>query len=157
MTFLNSAGNIEARPINVSQPSNSEDNDSLLLLGKLESPQPDREESGLKNEKFPHLQIYTTDDNAIIEELKQLGKSSNPGQQESGIQAEGSAAGEAVAKVTQVSRTTRNAACIARYVYRSIYQYVFQIPICKQGCKMSYRTVSFSNGQSVTIAYDCYI
>ena len=140
LTFLNSAGNTEARPTEFLQPCNSEDNDTFLWLGELENQDPDRGGSGLENE-----------------ELEQLGKSSSTDQQESGILDETSAVGEADTKVTQVSRTARNAACIERYVYRTINNFIFRIPICKQGCKSKYRHVHFSNGQTVAIAYDCYI
>ena len=78
-------------------------------------------------------------------------------QQESGIQDQISVAGEADTKGTQVSRTTRNAACIERYVYRTIYNKVFRIPICKKGCKPRYKTVNFRNGRSKIVLYDCYI
>jgi len=150
--FLNSAGNTKARPTDELQTYNSEDKDTLLWLGELENSNPDGEGSGLGD-----LQLYTTNDNVIIEELEQLEKSSKSKVQETGIEDEASAAGKAAGKETQVSRTARNAACIARHVHRSIYNYVFQIPICKQGCKNKYHTVNFSNGQSLVIAYDCYI
>lgn len=152
LIFLNSAGNTEARPTDVLQPYNSEDNDTFLWLGELENPEPGREESGLGD-----LPLYTTDDNAIIEELEQLEKFLKSNLQETGIQDETSAVGRAAGKVTKVSRTARNAACIERYVYRIFYNYVFKIPICKQGCKKRYRTVNFPNGQTLGIAYDCYI
>ena len=84
LTFLNSAGNTEAGPINVSQP-------------------------------------FTTDDNSIIEELKQLGtESSNLDQEESGIQAEASTAEKADTKVTASRRTVQNT-CVKRYEYHIIY------------------------------------
>ena len=149
--------NTEARPTDVLQPFNSEDKDTFIWLGVLENPNPDREESGLGDEKFLHLKLYTADDNAVIEGLEQMEKSSNLDLQETGIQDEASAIAEADAKAAQVSRTARNAACIERYVYRTIYNYVFRIPICKQGCKKMYRTVNFSNGQTRAIVYDCSI
>ena len=154
--FLNSAGNTEARPTDVLQPYNSEDNDTFHWLGELENPNPDREESGLGDETSLQLELYTTDDDAIIEGLEQLEKSSKPDLQETGIHDEAS---EADARVTQVSRTARNAgnACIQGYVYRFIYGWVFKTPVCKQGCKSKFRTVSFSNGQTLAIVHDCFI
>ena len=159
LIFLNSAGNTEARPTVASQPYNSDDNDSFLWLGELENPSPDREESGLGDEKLLHVQLYITDDKAITDGLEQLEASSKPDLQENAIHDEASANGEADAKVTQVSRTVRNAgnACIKRYVYRSIYNWVFKIPVCKQGCKSKFRTASFSNGKTLAIVSDCYI
>ena len=103
-------------------------------------------------------QPFTTDDNGIIEELKQLGtESSNPDQEENGIQAEASTAEETDTKVTRTaSRRTIQNACIERYVYYTIYNYAFKIPICKKGCNSRYRTVSFSNGKTYAVRYDCY-
>ena len=52
LTFLNSAGNTEAEPINVSQPLTTDDNgisEELKQLG-TESSNPDREESGIQSE-----------------------------------------------------------------------------------------------------------
>ena len=77
--------------------------------------------------------------------------------QETGFQDEASAVGEADAKVAHVSRTARNAACIERYVYRVILNHIFSIPICKQGCKLMYKTVNFRSGHTRTIPYDCEI
>ena len=159
LIFLNSAGKTEARPTDVLQQYKPEENDSFLGLGELENPNPNRRESGLGDEKFLNLQIYNMDDNTIIERLEQLEKSSNPDLQETGIQDDASAVGEADSKVFQVSRTARNAAnaCVKRYVYRIIYNWVFKIPVCKQGCKSKVRTVNFSNGKTLAITYGCYI
>ena len=156
--FLNSAGNTEARPTDVLQPYNSEDNHTFFWLGELEKPNPNRRESGLDGEKFLNLQIYITNDNTIIEGMKQLENSSKPDLKETETQDEASAVGEADAKLFQVSRTARNAvnACIKRFVYRIIYNLVFKIPVCKQSCKTKFRTVNFSNGKNLAIAYDCY-
>jgi len=156
---LTSAGITEARPTDVLQPYNSEDNYSFLWLGILETPNPDREESGLGDEKFLHLQVNTTDDNSIVEGLGQLEESRKPDLQETGVQDEASAVGATDAKVTQVSRTARNAgnACVKRYVYRIIYNWVFKIPVCKQGCKSKFRSANFSNNKTLAIAYDCYV
>ena len=154
LIFLTSDGITEARPTFVLQSYGSQDNDSFLWLSsELENPKPDREESGFGDENFLQLQVYTTDDNAIEEGLEQLEESTKPDLQETGIQDEASAG----AKVTQVSRTTRNAgnACVQRYVYRSIYNWVFKIPVCKQGCKSKFMTVNFSNNKTLAIAYDC--
>jgi len=141
--FLNSAGNTEAGPTDVLQPYKSADEDTLLWLGELENTGPHGEGNGLGD-----LQLHTTDDNVIIEELEKEEKSSK-----SNVQGTGEGSG----KETQVSRTARNAACIARYVYRTIYNYGFRIPVCKQGCKHQYKTVNFSNGKTLAIAYNCYI
>ena len=102
-------------------------------------------------------QPFTTDDNGIIEELKQVGtESSNPDQRDSGIQAAASAAEEADTKVTRTaSRRTIQKACVERYVYIVLYNYAFRIPICKKGCKPKYRFVTFSNGKTYAIRYDC--
>ena len=153
--FLTTAGITEATPTYVLQSYGSKDNDSFLWLGELENPKPDREESGFGDEKFLQQELYTADDNAIEEGLERLEESTMPDLQETGIQDETSAG----AKVTQVSRTTRNAgnACVQRYVHRSIYNWVFKIPVCKQGCKSKFRTVNFSNNKTLAIAYDCYI
>lgn len=155
--FLNSAGNTEARPTEVLQPYNPQGNDTFLWLGELENPNPDTEESGLGDENVLHLQLYTADDNSIIEELDQLEKLSKSNLHDTGFQDEVSAVRKVSEKVTKVSRTARNAACIERIVYRVIYNHVFQIPICKQGCKTRYKTVNFSNGRTLAIAYDCYV
>jgi len=157
--FLNSAGNAETRPTDALQPNNLKDNDTFLWLGELENPNLDREESGLGDEKFLNVQLYATDDNSVTEGLGQLEKSSKSDLQETGIQAEASPVEEGDEKVTQVSRTARNAgnACIERYVYRIIYNRVFRIPVCKQGCKSKFRTINFSNGRTLAIVVDCYI
>ena len=119
LTFLNSAGNTEAGPINVSQP-------------------------------------FTTDDNGIIEELKQLGtESSNLDQRESGIQAEASTAEEADTKVTASRRTVQNT-CVERYEYHIIYNRVSRIAFCKTGCNPKFLIVTFTNGKTKAIRYDCY-
>ena len=103
-------------------------------------------------------QPFTTDDNGIIEELKQLGtESSNPDQEESGIQAEASAAEEADTKVKRTaSRRTAQNTCIERYLYRTIFNYFFKIPVCKKGCNPKKKTVTFAKGKSYAITYDCY-
>jgi len=67
--FLNSAGNTEARPTDVLQPYDSADEDTLLWLAELENTGPHGEENGLGD-----LQLHTTDDNVIIEELQKLEK-----------------------------------------------------------------------------------
>jgi len=154
--FLNSAGNAETRPTDVLQPNNLKDNDTFLWLGELENPNLDREESGLGDEKFLNVQLYATDDNSVTEGLGQPEKSDL---QETGIQDEASPVEEADEKVTQVSRTARDAgnACIKRYVNRIIYNRVFRIPVCKQGCKSKFRTINFSNGRTLAIVVDCYI
>ena len=146
MILLNSAGKTEARPTDVLQPYSTEQNDSFLWLDELENPNPNRKEGGFGDEKFLNLQIYTTDDNATIEGVKQPGNSaSKPHLQETGIQDEASAVEEADAKAIQVSRGARNGAnaCIKRFVNRIIYNWVFKIPVCKQGCKSKFRTVNF--------------
>ena len=145
--FLNSAGKTEARPTDFLQPYSPEENGSFLWLGELENPNPNRKESGLGDEKFLNLQTYTTDDNATTEGLEQPGKSAwKPHLQETGIQDKTSAVGEANSKAIQVSRAARNATnvCIKRFVYRIIYNWVFKIPVCKQGCNSKFRTVNFS-------------
>lgn len=142
------------------QPYSPEDSDTFLWLGELENPNPNRKESGLGDEKFLNLQIYTTDDNATIEGQEQLGNSASKAHlKETGIQDKASAVGEADAKAIQVSRIARNAAnaCIKRFVYRIIYNWVFKIPVCKQGCQSKFRTVNFSNGKTLAIVFDCYI
>ena len=103
-------------------------------------------------------QPFTTDNNGISEELKQLGtESSNPDQEESGIQAEASAAEEADTKVTRTaSRRTAGNTCIKRYEYFTISSYILRIPVCKKGCKAKYRTVIFANGKAKIFVYDCY-
>ena len=160
MILLNSAWKTEARPTDVLQPYSPEQNDSFLWLGELENPNPNRKEGGFGDENFLNLQIYTTDDNATIEGVKQPGKSASKSHlQETGIQDEASAVKEADAKAIQVSRAARNAAnaCIKRFVYRIIYNWVFKIPVCKQGCQSKFRTVNFSNGKTLAIVFDCYI
>ena len=149
--FWNSVGIAEARPRDVSRPYIVvEDNNLVLWLGELENPNPDREESGLGDEK----NYYPTKENShIIEGLEQLEKSSKSDLQKTKIQDEASAVREDEIKVTQVSRTARNAgnACIERYVYRIIYNRVFKIPVCKQGCKSKFRTV-----KTLAIVSDCH-
>ena len=102
-------------------------------------------------------QTFTTNDNTIIKEMKHLGKSLKPDQQEIGIQDEASAAVEADTKVTQAAwRRTAQNACIERYEYHIVYNRVFRVPICKQGCKPRFRIVNFANGKAVALRYDCY-
>ena len=152
--FWNSVGITEARPRDVSQPYIVEDNNLVLWLGELENLNPDREESGLGDEKVLHVQLYPTKESSyIIEGLEQLEKSSKSDLQKTKIQDEASAVREDEIKVTQVSRTARNAgnACIERYVYRIIYNRVFKIPVCKQGCKSKFRTV-----KTLAIVSDCH-
>ena len=154
LCFLNFSWNTEARPTDALSY-----NDSFLSPSELENPNSDREESGLRDEKFLHLQLYTANDNAIVEGPEQLEESTKPGLQETGIQDEASAVGATDAKVAQVSRTARNAgnACVKQYVYRIIYNWVFKIPVCKQGCKSKFKSANFSNNKTLAIAYDCYI
>ena len=52
-------------------------------------------------------------------------------------------------------RSTGNA-CIEKYTYRIIYNFFFQIPVCKKHCKAKYKTVTFQNGKTYAIRYDCY-
>ena len=157
LIFLNSAGKTEARPTDVLRLYSAEGNNTFLWLGELENPNPNRKESGLGDEIFLNLQIYTTDDNATIEGQEQLGNSaSKPHIQETGIQGDASAVEETDAKVSRTARNAANA-CIKRFVYRIIYNWVFKIPVCKQGCQSKFRTVNFSNGKTLAIVFDCYI
>jgi len=155
LIFLTNAGNTEARPTDALQPYNSEYNDPFLSLSELGNPNPDREESGLGDEKF--IQLYTTNDNAVDRELEKLEESTKPNLQETGASSFTNSKGGA--KVAQASRTTRNAgnACVQRYIHRIIYNFFFKIPVCKQSCKSKFRTVNFSNNKTLAIAYACYI
>ncbi len=159
--LLNSTGNTEAKPTNVSRSYTSNDNDTVEWLRELE----DANSAGGQAEKSRVVQLYTSEDNDAIEWLERLEKS-QPVLQESGTQDEASAmVGESDVQQTQTSPNLSNArkarntnnACIERYQYRIIYNYFFQIPICKQGCKKMYNTVPFPNGKTIAIVYDCYI
>ncbi|KAL9988474.1 hypothetical protein ACROYT_G002923 [Oculina patagonica] len=159
--LLNSAGNTEARPTNVSRTNTSNDNDTVEWLRELE----DANSAGGEAEKSRVVQLYTSEDNDAIKWLERLEKS-QPVLQESGIEDVTSAmVGESDVQQTQTfpnlfnarkARNTNNV-CIERYQYRVIYNYFFQIPVCKQGCKKKYKTVAFSNGKTLAIVYDCYI
>ena len=48
--------------------------------------------------------------------------------------------------------------CVKKVFNRVIYNYVFEIPVCKKhkGCREIVRTVNFSNGKTLAITYDCY-
>ena len=161
--LLNSAGNTEARPTNISQSYNSKDNDTAEWLGELENPNSGGQDSGNEVEKSIVIQLYTTEDKDTIEWLEQL-ENSKPDLQEGGVQEKTLAVGVAGKNEAQTSqhlgnaRKARNAsnACIERYQYRFIYNYFFRIPVCKQGCKRKLKTVTFSNGKTLAIVYDCY-
>lgn len=55
-------------------------------------------------------------------------------------------------------RSVKSNTCIKKFVYRVIYNYFFAIPICKKhrGCKEKMRTVTFANGKTLAITFDCY-
>ncbi|KAL9988475.1 hypothetical protein ACROYT_G002924 [Oculina patagonica] len=157
--LLNSAGDSEARPTNVSHSSY---NDTVEWLRELEGPNSGGGQEGeIQAEKIRVVQIYTAEDNDAIEK-------SQPDLQESGIQDEtSSVVEEADVQETQTSqdknnsRKTRDAsnACIARYEYRIYYNYniAFRVAVCKQGCKRKVKSFRFSNGQTLAIVCDCYI
>ena len=48
--------------------------------------------------------------------------------------------------------------CVKKVFTRVIYNYVFEIPVCKKhkGCRERVRTVNFSNGKTLAITHDCY-
>ena len=48
--------------------------------------------------------------------------------------------------------------CVKKVFNPVIYNYVFEIPVCKKhkGCRERVRTVNFSNGKTLAITYDCY-
>ena len=145
--MLNSAGNTEARPTNVSQSYNN--------------PNSGGQESGNEVEKSVVIQLYTTEDKDAIEWLAQL-ENSKPELQASGVQDEASAVGEASEKQAQTLSNVRKArnvsdACVKRYEYRIHYGYSFRTAVCKQGCKKKLKFFQFSNGQTIAIVYDCYI
>lgn len=59
---------------------------------------------------------------------------------------------------TRFPKSVKRNNCIKKFVYRVIYDYFFAIPVCKKhkGCREKFRTVNFSNGKTLAIAYDCY-
>lgn len=48
--------------------------------------------------------------------------------------------------------------CIKKVFYCVIYNYVFEIFVCKKykGCREKFRIVNFLNGKNLVIRYDCY-
>ena len=55
---------------------------------------------------------------------------------------------------SRFARNTNNP-CIKEFVARIFYSDVFLIPICKKGCIPKVKLVSFDNGKSQGIVYDC--
>ena len=145
----NSGGKTEARPTNALQPSISKDNDTAdWLLGELETAQSDGQENGTF--------LINPEDNNMVDWLEQL-ENDRTSSEEITTQSENSVGNEDI-KEEQSSGNSRYArnACIDRYVYRIYFNYVFKVPICKQGCSPRHKIVAFSNGKQVAIPYDCY-
>ncbi|XP_022794300.1 uncharacterized protein LOC111333042 [Stylophora pistillata] len=57
---------------------------------------------------------------------------------------------------TSFPKSTKDNECIKKYDQRLIYNYFFAIPHCKKGCKEKFRFVSFSNGKTLSMVYDCF-
>ena len=53
------------------------------------------------------------------------------------------------------SKSAKDNLCIEKFDHRLIYNYVFEIPHCKKDCKEKVRFVSFSNGEMLSVVYDC--
>ena len=160
--LLNSAGNTEARPTNISQSNISKETHAVEWLGKLEDPNSvGGQESGIEAEKLRLIQLHTHDKDTI--EWLEKRENQKPDKQEDGIQ-EASGVGETDIKEKETAqnpssvRKARNTsnACIERYEYRIFYNQVFKIAVCKSGCKQKVKFFQFPNGQSLTFVYDCY-
>ena len=50
---------------------------------------------------------------------------------------------------------TTNNQCLKKFDYRLIYNYFFEIPLCKKECKEKVNFVTFSNGEMLSVVYDC--
>ena len=160
--FLTSLGSSYAKPAIDANTSEKNNADLTNFIGNPDQGRP----------KYPDIPPqWSGDDNGHFELLE------NPGSkvQEGSRQTENAAVlGDDVKAETVVStdnennrKTTDNGhgtrkprdasnACIKRYEYHIIYNRVFRIAICKAGCKPKYMIVTFSNGQTKPIKYDCY-
>ena len=50
---------------------------------------------------------------------------------------------------------TTNNQCLKKFDYRLIYNYFFEIPLCKKECKEKVKFVTFLNGEMLSVVYDC--
>ena len=51
---------------------------------------------------------------------------------------------------------TTNNQCLNKFDYRLIiYNYFFEIPLCKKECKEKVNFVTFSNGEMLSVVYNC--
>ena len=58
--------------------------------------------------------------------------------------------------VTRPKRNAKNP-CIAKMIYRSFYNYLFAIPVCKKSCKPKYKSYLLPTvNKTVLVVTDCY-
>ena len=142
--------------------TSEENNPAADLLEILENPNADMKE-------IPVFQLQDSEKDEKDERLEKL-EFPRLDAQESGILVENSTSLEGASNASLSDKnegTDRNVSsvrnarhvsnvCIKKYIYRIIYNYLFRIPICKPSCKPKVKTVSFANGKTLAIQYDCY-
>ena len=159
---LISNGQAEARTLDVVQVYTSEANNPTELFEILGNPNTDTEE----------ISTFQLQDYDVEEEDDKLERLDYPHSDslKSGILVDNSATSKVDANgslsgqnegTNRNVRNVRNArqasnVCIKKYIYRIIYNYLFRIPICKASCKPKVRNVTFKNGKTRAIRYDCY-
>lgn len=147
--FLTYGGQIKARPMDVSEIYKSDGNRSVVQQGMQAQPKHAVEEI--------HVLEPRSSDN--FDKAKRLEVQEYPKAhaQEDLVLTEGVVNVSDQDPTVRDTRTARNAGndCIERYTYRTIYNYLFKIPVCKTGCRHKFKTVNFSGGITMAIAYDC--
>lgn len=154
--FLTSLGSSYAKPAIDANTSEKNNADLANFIGNPDQGRP----------KYPDVPPqWSGDDNGHFELLVQEGsrQTENAAVLGDDVKAETvvSTDNENNRKTTDNGHGTRKPrdasnACIKRYEYHIIYNRVFRIAICKAGCKPKYMIVTFSNGQTKPIKYDCY-
>ena len=147
--FLTLGGQVKARPIDVPGIYNSDGNRSVDQQGMQVQPRHAVEE----------IRVFEArnSDNFYKAKRLEVQEYPKPHAQEESVLTEDVVIVNDQDLTVHDTRTARNAGkdCIERYIYHTIYNYVFKIPVCKRGCRHKFKTVNFSGGITMAIAYDC--
>ena len=157
--FLTSGGQTNARPADALKVYNSDENGSTVDL--LAVPV----KRGEDDQQIPVLELQRpeyNENNELIEKLEFLKpevqekvNSSESERDANTLLSENNTASDRNASNDRNPRSTGNA-CIIKYIFRVLYNVFFKIPVCKKHCKAKYKIVTFRNGQTKAIRYDCY-
>ena len=156
--FLTSSGQTKARPKDVLQVFNPDENGATIDPLDLSI------KRGEDVQEIPVLELQRPEDNEneVHEKLVfqkpgvQVKVNSNESERDANtLSSENNAKSDRNARNARNPRSPGNA-CIEKYFYRIIYNIFFRIPVCKKHCKAKYKSVTFQNGKTYAIRYDCY-